>query len=242
MSTSSSIAGLMRPASSTSQSNTLGITSPPPWYIHDVSSQSGIADLPPLTIPTKHNTSSSYLLSLPGVKALIGEYPPDLFFSLESKNSLPSELSFGELQAPNPRLQIEPNLTDYLVSAFFSKAFPCHPILDPQVFQSIYNRFLDTGIDSSIESALCLVVLALGAAAVAPRDSGSFSTSPPGFEYMQSALPTLLYLSSWSFSWNILLPQALVISSVYFAYIARPLQSWRLIYSASNILQFRLCR
>ena len=58
----------------------------------------------------------------------------------------------------------------------------------------------------------------------------------------ESALPILMSLSSWTFSWTILLPQALVLSSVYFAYIVRPLQSWRLIYSASTILKFKLAR
>ncbi|KAL4894825.1 hypothetical protein BDV59DRAFT_175040 [Aspergillus ambiguus] len=56
-------------------------------------------------------------------------------------------------------------------------------------------------------------------------------------QYIQHAMPTLISMSGWSFSSSILLPQALVLASVYFAYIVRPLQSWRLIHSASTILQ-----
>jgi hypothetical protein len=175
------------------------------------------------------------------MKALIGEYPIDLFFLLESRNQLPTELAFNGWLTPLPPVQSDKEVTDYLVSAFFSGPFLCHPILDHDTFQGIYLRFLDVGVDSSIESALCLVVFALGSASLSPMGSHN-PTTPPGMEYIQSAIPILLSLSSWSVSWNILLPQALVLASVYFAYIVRPLQSWRLVYSASTILKFKLSR
>ncbi|KAM0326687.1 hypothetical protein ACHAQA_006557 [Verticillium albo-atrum] len=131
-------------------------------------------------------------------------------------------------------------MTNYLVSTFFSTAHHHHPILDEEEFQSTYAAFLENGVDSSVESALCLVVCAVGAAAAAPPAWQDLGTSPPGMEYMQHALPTLVAFSSWSFSYRIQLPQALVLASLYFSYIVRPLQSWRLIYSASTILQFKL--
>lgn len=212
-----------------------------PWYKSSIGERSEIAELPPLTIPIQHNTSSSYLLCLPEMKALIGEYPIDLFFLLESRNQLPTELAFNGWLTPLPPVQTDKEVMDYLVSAFFSGPFLCHPILDHDTFQGIYSRFLDTGVDSSIESALCLVVFALGSASLLPMGSHN-PTTPPGMDYMQSAMPILLSLSSWSVSWNILLPQALVLASVYFAYIVRPLQSWRLVYSASTILKFKLSR
>ncbi|OAA63760.1 hypothetical protein SPI_03923 [Niveomyces insectorum RCEF 264] len=199
-----------------------------------------MAGVPPLTIPVKHKTSSSYLLSLPAMKALIGEYPTDLFFLLESRTSLPHALSFENGLAAGPLPTIDHEVTDYLVSAFFSTAHECHPVLDEGTFRALYTRVLETGIDKSIESALCLVVLAVGAVAMSSSAGDDFCNSPPGMEYMQHALPTLITLSSWSFSYSILLPQALVLASIYFAYIVRPLHSWRLIYSASTILQFKL--
>lgn len=212
-----------------------------PWYQSSVGARSEIAELPPLTIPIQHNTSSSYLLSLPEMKALIGEYPIDLFFLLESRNQLPPELAFNGWLNPLSEVQIDKEVTDYLVSAFFSRPFLCHPILDRDTFQGIYSRFLDAGMDSSLETALCLVVFALGSASLTPMGPHN-PAMPPGMEYMQPAMPILLSLSSWSVSWNILLPQALVLASVYFAHIVRPLQSWRLIYSASTILKFKLSR
>ena len=212
-----------------------------PWYKSSIGARSEAAELPPLTIPIQHNTSSSYLLCLPEMKALIGEYPIDLFFLLESRNQLPTELAYNGWLTPLLPVQTDKEVTDYLVSAFFSGPFLSHPILDHDKFQGIYLRFLDVGVDSSIESALCLVVFALGSASLSPMGSHN-PTTPPGMEYMQSAIPILLSLSSWSVSWNILLPQALVLASVYFAYIVRPLQSWRLVYSASTILKFKLSR
>jgi hypothetical protein len=212
-----------------------------PWYQSSIGSRSEVVELPPLTIPIQHNTSSSYLLSLPEMKALIGDYPIDLFFLLESRNQLPPELAFNGWLAPLSEVQIDKDVTDYLVSAFFSGPFLCHPILDRDTFQEIYSRFLDVGIDSGIESALCLVVFALGSATLSPMGSHN-PAMPSGMEYMQSAMPILISLSSWSVSWSILLPQALVLASVYFAYIVRPLQSWRLVYSAATILKFKLSR
>lgn len=210
------------------------------WSFPGLQDSSDLPDLPPLTIPVKHKTSSSYLLGLPAMKALIGEYPNDLFFLLESRNPLPPELSFDKWPVPRPAVNIPRDVADELVATFFSTAHHNHPILDQDEFKQVYSQFWDNGPDSSIASALCMVIFALGTVAGADPDSHIFDTSPPGMQYMQHAMPTLISLSSWSFSYDLLLPQALVLASIYFAYIVRPLQSWRLIYSACTIVQFKL--
>ncbi|KAI1843931.1 hypothetical protein JX266_009987 [Neoarthrinium moseri] len=236
---SSDVAGTS-PASHTSLplSQGLGITLAP-LPVTNFNIQGGMAGVPPLTIPVQHKSSSSYLLTLPAAKALIGEYPPDLFFLLESRNPLPLPLSLDTWPDAMPP-PMDRQVTDYLVSAFFSTTHQNHPILDEAAFRELYLRFLEVEADKSAEHALCMVVLALGSVAVTPSSFGHFANNPPGIEYMQQALPNLVALSSWSFSQSILLPQALVLASVYFAYIVRPLQSWRLIYSACTILQFNL--
>ncbi|ERS96134.1 hypothetical protein HMPREF1624_07670 [Sporothrix schenckii ATCC 58251] len=203
-----------------------------------------LAGVPPLTIPVKHKTSSSYLLSLPAMKALIGEYPPDLFFLLESRDPLPPPLALDAATSfstqPRPLPPLGRDVTDYLVSAFFSMAHESHPVLDEAEFRALYARFrADAGL-SSIENALCMVVLAIGAVAVSAPGAADFRTNPPGMDYMQHALPTLVAQSAWSFSYSTILAQALVLASNYFAFIVRPLHSWRLIFSASTILQFKL--
>lgn len=201
-----------------------------------------MAGVPPLTIPVKHKTSSSYLLSLPAMKALIGEYPPDLFFLLESRDPLPQALSFDAWpsQATQPLPPLGREVTNYLVSAFFSMAHESHPVLDEAEFRALYAGFGADSSLSNIESALCMIVLAIGAVAMSSPDAADFRTNPPGMEYMQHALPTLISLSAWSFSYSTILAQALVLASNYFAFVVRPLHSWRLIFSASTILQFKL--
>lgn len=205
---------------------------------------SDVADEPPLTIPPKHKTSANYLLGLPAVKALIGDYPHNLFFLLESHSPLPGGLSLDTFPlSALPSTGVfcfNRDEADVLVRLFFETAHPAHPILDREVFDAIYTEFTETGLDSTIESALCMVVIALGAVAASLSDRENFRMAPPGMQYMEQALPTLIILSSWSFSPSIFLPQALVLASVYFAYIVRPLQSWRLVYSAATILQFKL--
>jgi len=174
------------------------------------------------------------------MKALVGDYPNDLFFLLESKNPLPPQLSFESLPSPAPPIRVDRETADCLVDSFFATAHANHPVLDEESFRRIYLAFLDRGVDSSVESAMCLSVLAVGAASMASPETRDFSASPPGMEFIQHAMPTLLSLSSWSVSYSVPLAQTLVLASIYFAYIVRPLQSWRLIHSACTFLQFKL--
>ncbi|CAK7221612.1 hypothetical protein SBRCBS47491_004588 [Sporothrix bragantina] len=216
-----------------------------PLPLTNIDMAEDMSGVPPLTIPVKHKTSSSYLLGLPAMKALIGEYPPDLFFLLESRDPLPPALSFepwASSSAPinHPLPPLGRDVTDYLVSAFFSMAHESHPVLDEAEFRALYAQFNADSVLSTVESALCLVVLAIGAVAMSSPETADFRTRPPGMEYMQHALPTLISLSAWSFSYSTVLAQALVLASNYFAFIVRPLHSWRLIFSASTILQFKL--
>ncbi|CVL08717.1 uncharacterized protein FMAN_06849 [Fusarium mangiferae] len=194
----------------------------------------------PMNIPAEHKTSSSYLLGLPDVKMLVGEYPTNLFFLLESQSPLPPELSPEQSHNPLPPFQIERLVLDHLVATFFSSVHVSHPVLDQEEFTEIYERFLDKGADSSTESALCMTVFALGAVSSQPIGSWNSQTSPSGTEYMKYALPTLMLRSLWLFSFDLTLAQALVLASVYFAYIVRPLHSWRLIYLATNLSQLKL--
>src|SRR5690606_20204326 len=126
----------------------------------------------------KHKTSSSYLLGMPAMRARVGEYPQDLFCLLEAKNALAPELSFEARPKTPPHLHITQEMADHLVSTFFATAHINYPILDEASFRELYYVFLENGVDSSVESALCLTVFAL--ATVATASPESFSTSPPG--------------------------------------------------------------
>lgn len=89
-------------------------------------------------------------------------------------------------------MHITREMADYLVATFFATAHTNHPILDEGPFEELYHAFLENGVDSSVESALCLVVFALATVATASPESSNFSASPPGMEYIQHAMPTLL--------------------------------------------------
>jgi hypothetical protein len=199
--------------------------------------------LPPLTIPIQHRTSSNFLLTLPMMKSLIGENPPDLFYRLEARKPVPAALSTDQMYLQSSTTSF-PEFTldeaDQLATSFFANAHPSHPVLDQDEFWGIYNTFKHSNVDESLECALCMVVLAVGAVAQSSPDPYLFSETPPGMQFMQKALPILIVQSSWSFTPSLLLPQALVLASVYFAYIVRPLQSWKLIQTASSNLQLRL--
>ncbi|RKK86460.1 hypothetical protein BFJ71_g13781 [Fusarium oxysporum] len=144
---------------------TQGIDDEPPQFSSSMREPLNVAS-EPMNIPAEHKTSSSYLLGLPAVKMLVGEYPTNLFFLLESQSPLPPELSPEQSQNPLPPFQIERSVLDHLVATFFSSVHVSHPVLDQAEFTEIYERFLDKGADSSTESALCMTVFALGASSL----------------------------------------------------------------------------
>lgn len=216
------------------------VAADPPELYFSLEERPDTINSEPMNIPVQHKTSSNYLLGLPAMKALIGEYPPNLFFLLESRSQLPTELSIDHSLDQLPPFHFNQQSFSQLISSFFAKVHVCHPVLDRSEFEDIYLNFLQRGADSSTQSALCMVVLALGAVSSSPIGQSDSQNSPAGTEFMRYALPTLMSRSLWSFSFDSTLAQALVLASVYFAYIVRPLHSWRLIYSATTVLQFRL--
>lgn len=196
-------------------------------------------DLPPFTIPPKHVTSTNSLLALPMVTSLVGEFPDDLFFRIESQRQPPG----GYVPSASSMPYLDRDVTDLLVATFFSIVHPCHPILDREEFFVAYENVLTKGLDFSLGSALCLIVFALGV--VASQPEGVDATTghwEPGMEYFQPALHIIISEATLSFRSGLLLPQALIFGGVYFAYLAHPLQSWRLIHLASTNVQLLLSR
>ncbi|KGQ01239.1 hypothetical protein PAAG_12097 [Paracoccidioides lutzii Pb01] len=177
---------------------------------------------------------------LPIVKSLAGEFPEDYFFRTESQRSPPP----GSWMSPEQNLPyISRDVADLLIATFFSMVHPCHPILDPDEFYTIYENVMATGLDYSLQSAQCLVVFALGVLASQASGAGARSGDwAPGMEYFQPALQILMAESAVSLGSNLLLPQTLIFGGVYFAYMARPLHSWKLIHLASTEVQLLLSR
>lgn len=208
-----------------------------PQAVHPIGVLSEHELLPPLTIPEKHSTSSNHLLLNPAIREMIGQYPSDYFLRLESKNEIPMP---AKLRSPDAvgYLDLERTTTDGLVISFFQKVHCYHPLLDRVEFDVMYNNLFSAGSTPSSESCLCLVVFALGATVLEPTVISPFA----GMPYMHKLLPDLLFASTWNFSWDIKIVQALILASIYFSYLARPLYSWRLINMAAAHTHFLLPR
>ncbi|OAX83338.1 hypothetical protein ACJ72_02298 [Emergomyces africanus] len=197
-------------------------------------------ELSPFTIPAKRQPPINSLLSLPIIKSLVGEFPEDHFFSIESRKDPALGLwMFAQVELPD----IERDVTDRLVDAFFSDVHPWHPILDRDEFFSIYENVMSDGLGFSLQSAFCLVVFALGA--IASETAGIELPDQywvTSLKYLQPALSILMAEAAFSFGSDLLLAQALIFGGIYFAYLAKPLYSWRLIHMASTDVQLLLTR
>ena len=196
----------------------------------------------PMTIPVGHSTTTGSLLQMPPLTSFLGPFQKDLFFRVESKRTIPDEISFD----PCPLSQIElPHLdrdtVNELVENYFALVNPQHPILDREEFIGSYKAVLDGSLQHDIDSALCLVILSLGTAAC-EQPVASTTDWLPGVQYFTPGLKILLILWPTSFGTSVNLPQALYLAALYFSYLARPLLAWRFVHIASTNLQHLLIR
>ncbi|KAH0431445.1 hypothetical protein CcaCcLH18_07061 [Colletotrichum camelliae] len=191
----------------------------------------------PMAIPMSHSTTTGSLLQSRAAKALLGDYPSDVFLRVESKRTLPEPLSL----TPIPLSQIDfPDIdaeaASSLVDNFFDLVNPQHPILDRGDFEHIYLDVVGSPLQADLRSALVLVVLALGRAAVDAPDLTRDGWLP-GVAMFTPALQVLLGMWFNSSGDSILLPQGLYLAALYCSYLSRPLQAWRLVHMASTSIQ-----
>ncbi|KAK9473932.1 uncharacterized protein V1510DRAFT_447549 [Dipodascopsis tothii] len=208
----------------------------------------GYSNMPPLNIPSGHNTSAVRVLQLPQIRSLIGDYPDDYFYNIESRRTLPP--SFDLLTTDIPFL-IKRD-TDALIATYLSTVHPHHPVLGPEILYSLYEKVLRDGLQTDLKSAVVLVVLALGCAATATTTTTTTGGGAPigrtedelypGARYFRPAIKVINAAAVWDFGNDPLLAQSQVLAGIYFAYLARPLHSWRLIHAASMSVQLLLCR
>ncbi|KAJ5349289.1 transcriptional regulator family: Fungal Specific TF [Penicillium brevicompactum] len=198
-------------------------------------------DIPPMSIPTGHTTTTEYMLHMNKVKTLFGEFPPDLFIRAESNRHMPPQLSFVPGTINTEQLPILDEGNTYpLVEAYFKYVHIEMPILDKDQFLALYDRHIRSGLKVDCDSALCLAVLALGSAALEQTDPTKSVSAywVPGGDYISPALQILMNEYLLSFCPTITLPQSLILISKYFGFLLRPLQSWKLIHMASTSIQY----
>ena len=193
-----------------------------------------------MTIPPGHLTTTGSLLVSEKLKTLLGDFPVDFFLDTETRRAVPDSLLFTNRPDSHTILpEVDAEVTGHLVEAFFSLVHSEHPILNKDSFSRSYRSVLENGLGRDLDSALCLVCFALGEVAQLMPTSLELTdtTWAPGAKYMSMALPALIDEFMGSFGTSIVLPQALYLAARYFGFLARPVQSWKLVHMASTNLQ-----
>lgn len=194
-------------------------------------------NLPPLTIPNGHNTPAIRVLRLPKIRALIGEYPRDYFYDIEIHRNMPN---LGQTVVPP---ELDKATSDVLLAAYHSKVHCHHPMLDYGTLLHYYDRLFNEPFSWTIETAIILVVLALGE--IASSSSAQITATDknrPGMTYFDPAFRIISKEAQFDFGLSAQVAQAQVLSGIFFAYLAYPLLSWRMIHSASTTVQLMLSR
>ncbi|EXJ77302.1 hypothetical protein A1O3_10460 [Capronia epimyces CBS 606.96] len=194
----------------------------------------------PIIIPVGHQTTTGSLFSLEPIQTLIGEYPNDFFYQIESlRSSIPQLESAPDVASTLKAIQANQEHSRSLISAFFTSMHPSFPVLDETCFTTFFKKAIHGDADDICDVGLCLVILALGE--LVPRLAESRDFSPdeeiPGMEYFSVAHRILVHQWVVGFSPIVSLPAGLVFASLYLSYLTKPLPAWRLAYMASSKLQ-----
>ncbi|KAL7943961.1 hypothetical protein V8C42DRAFT_327312 [Trichoderma barbatum] len=201
----------------------------------------GDDNVPPITIPLGHQTSTSSLLTLPQMRPLVGDYPEDFIFRVEDSRSPSAALDFMAASGPQDEGErVDRTIADDYLSSFLALVHAFHPIFDRDVLLTIYEVAMREGLGSDVKSGVILAILALGATASDAIDHGESGNT--GDACMQRALRILVPAWTLSFSGNVQLSQGLILCALYFTYVVQPLTAWRLIHMASTSIQQLLIR
>lgn len=224
-------------------------------------------EFPPLTIPPGHEASSSSLLNLPQVQALVGEFPHEFFYRVEARHSQALDLhvdsSYHHQGGPNNRHEathdnpsalprIRRETTDALVELFWEEVHIFHPLFQQQAFYDCYKEAISHGLKQDAMSAVLLLTFALGALM---RDNPRGRSCPPqhGCEdeeknllpslyYFKTAQRMLMALWTQSVGCNLVLSQGLFLCALYLIYLPQPLLSMKYVHLASTSVEQCLIR
>lgn len=244
------LAHVPSPPNSTSSaaSATASVTGSSP-QLQSIAPASTTPDIP------KPGMSTSSLLSFPTLKSLLGEFPEDYFFRIEiQRASAATANSIQPVELP----YLNRDVTDLLVTTFFSVVHPSHPLfLRRELFFNVYEKVVARGLAHDSESALCLIVFALGViASSSPGCAGSGVPTTPttqrgnrkgvsvardanvaGMEYFLPAQQIMIMLDGLTFTGDLMLAQGLILGAIYLAYVGQPVKSWKLVHQAGKQLQ-----
>ncbi|KAI2624201.1 hypothetical protein GGR54DRAFT_565777 [Hypoxylon sp. NC1633] len=181
---------------------------------------------PQFLIPKGHATLPSTLLSWPKVREVLGEYPRDYFFEIEEKLPLPGLL--GSLyDSPLVWPSLDLNTIKTLTENYFRIVHPHHPLFTPNTFKSWQDELLEEKDLEEIGTSICFCVYALGTIC-SGQERDYHNDEALGLHFFQPALRIMLHKLVWDFRPTISLCQALLLAASYFAYLGRPLHSWKM--------------
>nr|KAK5448455.1 hypothetical protein LTR18_001543 [Exophiala xenobiotica] len=195
-------------------------------------------DLPPLTIPLGHQTSTSNLLTLPQMRSLVGEFPEEFLFLVEENRPRLISIEYdaaGQDETDIQNLTLEKVVTDDYLERYLTLVHPYRPMFDPHDLTSQYENVMSQGLQENVRSALLLSIFALGATALHPADCTRLSY--PGNDLIKKALRMLFPSWAVTFKGSLELCQGLVLCALYFCYVVEPLMAWRLVHMASTTIQ-----
>ncbi|KAF4476955.1 Echinocandin B biosynthetic cluster transcription factor ecdB [Colletotrichum fructicola Nara gc5] len=198
-------------------------------------SDSRLLDDAPITIPIGHHTSTGSMFALEPVRRLIGDYPRDFFYQVETcRTSIPELSSRHDLSLLLASVDFIGGATDGLISSYFTNINSTFPILDKTSFTDLFHRTLRGDQCEDVDAAVCLVVLALGKLTSTDYEDVNSTNHSYGLEYFIPAYQILTTQWVTSFGTDLSLPTGLVLSAIYMSCLARPLLAWKLVYMASK--------
>jgi hypothetical protein len=173
------------------------------------------------------------------MESLVGDVPEEFLFKVE--DSRPRSVAF-DMASDVVFPEIDRVTADEYLNDFFERVHPFHPFFDKNDLRQRYEETMERGLQADTQSALFLAIFALGATAAEPVDGAKSDGHGGGDGLIQQALRILLTAWAVSFSGDILLAQALILSALYFTYTVEPLMAWRLVHMASTSVQQMLIR
>lgn len=191
-------------------------------------------------IPPAHTATLSWLLTLPTVGSVIGEFPRLYFCDLEQTTALPQPLDPvqpGQVDWPS----LDPDRLRGFSDAYFNEVSAHLPLLTRQTYESLQDEVLENGPTQNVETAVCLCVWALGSLVshssdAAVREDMVDPTQDPSLQFFAVALSIIVPKTVWAFTPSLRTCQALVLAGTYFCYLGRPLHSYRMVQYAGQML------
>lgn len=183
------------------------------------------------TMPKCHTNAAFHLLQWPLIRNLVPrQYDPQILVQLEMEREPLHSL------AKTPAVDL--SNTQAYVEAYFARVNVWYACVNPFTWKAQYRTALSNGFREGPESCIVLLVLALGQASLGGHVSSlPRGEDPPGLPYFTAAwslLPGMLTAN------NAVAAQCHLLAAAYLFYLARPLEAWSLLGSASAKLQLLL--